>query len=67
MARPEGLSTPANYVIITTNGIVTASKSLNSFVAHKQDQGYSVLVVTEEQYRWNAIPQPAGRKKSASG
>jgi hypothetical protein len=50
MARPAGVGAQANYVIITTNAIVAASAKLNSFIAHKQDQGYSVLVVTEDQY-----------------
>lgn len=50
MPKPAGLTTTYNYVIITSKNIVAASKSLNSFVAHKQAQGYSVLVVTEDQY-----------------
>ncbi len=60
MARPDGLTTTYNYVIITTKKIVAASKSLNSFVAHKQAQGYSVLVVTEDQYGGDA-DWPASR------
>ena len=66
MAKPDGLSATNNYVIITTKNIVTASKKLNSFVAHKQAQGYSVLVVTEAQYGVTQFPAP-GRIPSACG
>ncbi len=50
MPKPAGLTTTYNYVIITSNSIVNSSKKLSSFIAHKQDQGYSVLVVTEGEY-----------------
>ena len=62
MAKPDGLSTPANYVILTSKNIVTASKKLNSFVAHKQAQGYSVLVVTEDQYGTTQYPSTRADK-----
>ena len=41
---------PYDYVIITTNAIETNSTKLAAFVAHKQVQGHSVLVVTEDDY-----------------
>ncbi len=49
-SRPAGLSNTYNYVIITSNKVVAASQKLTNFVAHKEAQGYSVLVVTENQY-----------------
>ncbi|MDD5312464.1 MAG: C25 family peptidase propeptide domain-containing protein [Dehalococcoidia bacterium] len=42
-----------NYVIITTSAIQAGSAKLASFVTHKQNKGYSVLVVTEAQ--WGAV------------
>ncbi len=38
---------PADYVIITTNTIVTNSTKLASFILDKQAQGYTVKTVTE--------------------
>lgn len=38
------------YVVITTNAIRSASSKLNAFVAHKQSLGYTVSVVTEDNY-----------------
>lgn len=38
------------YVIITTNAIRSASSKLNAFIAHKQSLGYTVSVVTEDDY-----------------
>ncbi len=38
------------YVIITTNAIRSASSRLNAFIAHKQSLGYTVSVVTEDNY-----------------
>jgi hypothetical protein len=39
-----------DYVIITTNAIVAGSSKLSDFVAHKEAKGYSVEVVTEDDY-----------------
>ena len=39
-----------DYVIITTNAIETNSSKLSSFVTHKEGQGRSVLVVTEDDF-----------------
>lgn len=39
-----------DYVIITTNAIVSNSANLNAFIAHKQSFGYNVLVVTESDF-----------------
>jgi hypothetical protein len=39
-----------DYVIITTNAIVANSARLNTFIAHKERLGYSVLVVTETNF-----------------
>jgi len=38
------------YVIITTNAIEAGSSNLASFVTHKTTMGFSVLVVTEDDY-----------------
>ena len=40
----------SDYVIITTNAIEEGSSNLESFVAHKEDLGYQVLVVTEDDF-----------------
>lgn len=39
-----------DYVIITTNAIVSNSAKLNAFISHKHSLGYSVLVVTETDF-----------------
>lgn len=39
-----------NYVIITTNAIVSNSAKLNAFIAHKQSLGYSVKIITESDF-----------------
>ena len=39
-----------DYVIITTNAIVSGSSKLASFISHKQARGHSVLVVTETDF-----------------
>lgn len=39
-----------NYVIITTNAIEAGSSKLAGFTNHKQDMGYSVLIITEDDY-----------------
>jgi len=39
-----------DYVIITTDAIVSNSANLNAFIAHKQSLGYNVLVVTETDF-----------------
>lgn len=44
---PYGLTSPANYVIITTSAIASNSFRLNDFVAQKTADGFTVQVVTE--------------------
>jgi len=39
-----------DYVIITTNLIEANSAKLSSFISHKQNTGYNVLVVTEDEF-----------------
>ncbi len=39
-----------SYVIITTNDIETNSDKLDDFITHKQNMGFSVLTVTEDDY-----------------
>lgn len=39
-----------DYVIITTNAIESGSTRLWDFVTHKQNKGFSVLVITEDEY-----------------
>ena len=50
-----------DYVIITTNAIESSSTKLANFVAHKQARGYSVLVVTEDEYGSLTGQAPDGR------
>ena len=40
----------STYAIITTNDIVTQSTELNKFVQSKQQRGFNVLVLTEDQW-----------------
>ena len=42
--------TTYDYVIITTNEIVAETPKLADFIAHKEDQGHSVLLVTEDDF-----------------
>jgi hypothetical protein len=53
---------PTNYVIITTEAIRTNSTKLNAFVAHKQDMGYTVEVVTET--TWGAVTGQSPNNKA---
>jgi hypothetical protein len=39
-----------DYVIITTNAIEAGSSNLAGFTNHKQAMGYSVVIVTEDDY-----------------
>ncbi len=56
--EPELAPTPASddphaitdYVIITTSAIVAGSSKLQAFVDHKTARGFSVAVITEEQW-----------------
>ena len=43
-------NTAYDYVIITTNAIVSGSSKLANFITHKQARGHSVLVVTETNF-----------------
>jgi hypothetical protein len=43
-------SATSDYVIITTNAIKAGSSKLNSFITHKQNLGYTILVVTETDF-----------------
>jgi len=47
-----------DYVIVTTNHIESTSSRLGTFVDHKADIGYSVLVVTEDEYGSVTAPPP---------
>jgi hypothetical protein len=47
---PPAAGAAPGYVIITTNAIVAGSGKLSSFIAHKQSLGYSVQVVTENDF-----------------
>lgn len=51
----------ANYVIVTTNAIRDNSVELAAFVAHKTWRGFSVRVVTEDDYDGLTGPYPNGR------
>ncbi|MBN1511107.1 MAG: hypothetical protein JXB13_03765 [Phycisphaerae bacterium] len=44
----EGRDAAYNYVLITTNHIATNSTRLDDYVAHKTEQGWSILVKTVE-------------------
>ena len=50
-----------DYVIITTNAIQAGSSKLANFVSHKQSRGYSVLVITEDDYGSLTGQSPDGR------
>ena len=39
-----------DYVIITTNATETGSSKLAAFKTHKQSQGFSVLIITQDEY-----------------
>ena len=39
-----------DYVIITTNSIKLESQRLNDFIQHKENLGFNVLVITEDDY-----------------
>lgn len=39
-----------NYVIITTNAISQNSETLDSFVTHKENMGFNILIVTESDF-----------------
>ena len=43
----DGSDVTANYVIITTEDIVTSSSTLSNFASHKESLGYTVQVITE--------------------
>ena len=51
-----------DYVIITTNAIQTNSAKLADFIAHKQSQGHSVLVATEND--WGGLTGQAPNHKA---
>jgi hypothetical protein len=57
LAKSEPSAT-IGYVIITTNAIRTNSAKLNAFVTHKQDLGYTVQVVTEDDFGSLVAPSP---------
>ena len=52
-----------NYIIMTTNAIESNSTKLASFIAAKTAKGYSVLVVTEDDYGGLTGPAPNGREE----
>jgi hypothetical protein len=60
--RPVSASPPThNYFIITTNDIVANSDRLAAFIRLKQRFGYSVSVVTEDDYEGLIGQPPNGR------
>jgi hypothetical protein len=60
--RPASASSPTyDYVIITTNDIVANSDRLAGFIRLKQRFGYTVLVVTEDDYDGLIGQPPNGR------
>ncbi len=52
-----------NYIIMTTNAIEANSAKLDNFIAAKTAKGYSVLVVTEDDYGGLTGPAPNGREE----
>ena len=46
----DGSRSIYDYVIITTNAIESNSAKLNEFIQHKSNLGFSVLVITEDEY-----------------
>jgi len=49
-ATTDASSVTYDYVIITTNAIEANSSKLASFISHKESQGHSVLVITEDEF-----------------
>jgi len=49
-AISDAPSVTYDYVIITTNAIEANSTKLASFISHKESQGHSVLVITEDEF-----------------
>jgi hypothetical protein len=49
-----------DYVIVTTNAIEQASTVLPAYLAHKQNQGFHPLVITEDEYGSMQGPPPNG-------
>ena len=58
--RQDSPGTIYDYVIVTTNAIKANSASLASFIAHKQGQGYSPLIITEDAYGGLSGQSPDG-------
>lgn len=50
-----------DYIIITTNHIRDNAAELPNFIAHKTDMGFSVKVVTEDDFGSLTGPYPNGR------
>ncbi len=59
--RAEAEQAKPGYAIITTNQIVAASSALETFVSHKEAEGYDVQVVTEDTYGPLTGPPPNRR------
>jgi hypothetical protein len=55
----EGIS--CDYVIVTTNAIKNHSICLSDFVHHKEDRGFKVKVITEDDYNFPTRIVPDGR------
>lgn len=58
-ATPAAAS--ARYVVVTTRAIRDASRALRSFVNHKARYGYTLKVVTEDDFDGLVGPYPNGR------
>lgn len=50
LGAPYQASVPTTYAIITTNAIESGSTQMANFISHKQNQGYTVLTITEDEY-----------------
>jgi len=59
--RKAALEGQYDYVIITSNAIRTNAAGFSGFVAHKEKLGFSVKVVTEDDFGSLTGPSPNGR------
>ncbi len=50
LSASHTLESTANYVIITTSAIVSGSSKIQAFVNHKISRGFSVEIITENQW-----------------
>ena len=55
-----GSRSSIGYVIVTKNDVVAGSTKLDDFVTHKIDLGFSVQLITEDDYGSLSAPPPNG-------